>query len=144
MLGKHDRSSGGKAATLLATCFVVIGGALVCSFMGIALGENPFRLAGMTGGCFGGIVLLLWLLREKEPGNTAATRFSWLARAEEREKFDYRPAPRVPRHKRSPAPNAPPTAETVRALTGGLETWVPSRDGKARATKSQPPQTSDG
>lgn len=112
--------------TLLATSFVVIGGAVTCAFIGTLSGESPLRLATMTGTCFGGIAFFLWLLREKQPGNAAADRWSWLAR-DDRQRVEYRAAPRVPRHERPKAPNSPPTADSVRALTGGLDTWVPSK-----------------
>jgi hypothetical protein len=142
MLGKRDRSAGGNAVAIFATSFVVIGGAATCIFIGMLSGESPLRLLTITAACFGGILFLLWLLREKQPGNIAAERWSWLARGQ-REKVEYRLSPRVPRSERSTAPIPPPTAESVRELTGGVATWIPAK-GVSRQETDSPRQPGSG
>jgi hypothetical protein len=137
MLGKPDRSAGGKAVTVLATSFVVMGGAATCIFIGTLSGESPQRLIAITAGCFGGILFFLWLLRDKESGNAVAESWSWLAR-NNRRKVEVRVAPRIPRHERSTAPIPPPTAESVRELTGGQATWVPSKGTAPRKNSDFP------
>lgn len=139
MLGKPDRSAGGKAATLFATTFVVIGGAIACMVVGVISGETPTRFLTITGACFGGILLLLWLLRDRNPGNVAAEKWSWLARSN-RQKVAVRVAPRVPRRERASAPQGPPTAESVRELTGGMNVrWVPVRGNSSTPDADAPP-----
>lgn len=129
---------------LLATSFVVVAGAVTCTFIGMLSGENPLRLLTITGACFGGIALFLWLLRDKEPGNVAAERWSLLARSG-RQKVEYRLSPRIPRRERSTAPIPPPTAESVRELTGGMNTWVPAKGASSRNQSDSPPHIrSDG
>jgi hypothetical protein len=125
MLGRHDHRGAGKAVALLATCFVVVAGAMTCFFIGVTIGGDPVRLLSITAACFGGISLLLFLLRDRKPENIAAARWGWLV-GENKQKVTYRLAPRAPVSEESPAPNAPPTAESVRALQGGIA-WVPSK-----------------
>jgi hypothetical protein len=125
MLGRHDHRAAGRAVALLATCFVVIAGAITCFFIGVTIGGDPMHLLSITAACFGGISLLLFLLRDRKPENRAAARWSWMF-GENKQKVTYRLAPRAPVSEGTIAPNAPPTAESVRALGGGVA-WVPSK-----------------
>ncbi|MGQ0636964.1 MAG: hypothetical protein ACT4QC_20335 [Planctomycetaceae bacterium] len=120
-----------KAVALLATCMVVLGGALTCTFIAMMGSADQGRALMTAAACFVGIVLLLWLLRDRAPENQAATRWSWLGYR--RRKIEYQV-----KLKRPPAGtghNAPPTAETVRGLTGGLNTWVPAQRPEQRESK---------
>lgn len=128
----------GKAVALLATCAVVAAGAVTCTFIGVAATADASRALTITGACFGGIVFLLWLLRDRQPGNTVAERWAWLTRERPR-KVEYRLSARRPTASPPPIPLSPPTAESVREITGGLHTWVPSQGSRQR----QPPHKSD-
>ncbi|HTI51539.1 MAG TPA: hypothetical protein VL475_11330 [Planctomycetaceae bacterium] len=137
MLGKYDHRAAGKAVALLATCFVVVAGAVTCFFIGVMIGGDPVHLLAIIAACFGGIVLLLFLLRDRKPENMAAARWSWLI-GDNKQKVAYRLAPRAPPQEGPVAPNAPPTAESVRALGGGVA-WVPSKNGAPSRNPSPRP-----
>ncbi|MSR60744.1 MAG: hypothetical protein EXS05_24410 [Planctomycetaceae bacterium] len=125
MRGPRERYGAGKAVALLATCFVVVGGAFTCVVISLSAGEESRRPLWLAAAFFAGIVALLWLLRDRKPENRFAVRWDWLARRRRR-KIEYRLSHR-PRGDSQPAvPNAPPTAESVRQLTGGINTWVPA------------------
>jgi hypothetical protein len=138
-MANRDRSNEAKAVALLATCFVVGAGGVACLFIAFVSGhEDPMRPLLIAAGCFVGIIALLWLLRQR-PENRAAVRWGWLGRR--RKKVEYHLTPRRSRPPESPA--APPTAESIRELGGGIHTWVPSqtapvRDERKPSSKRRP------
>src|SRR5262249_5781499 len=136
----RDRSNEAKAVALLATCFVVGAGGAACLFIAFVSGHSdPVRPLLMAGGCFVAIVTLLRLLQGRRPENRAAVRWGWLGR---RPKNGEHPLP--PRRSHAPeGPAAPPTAESIRELGGGINTWVPSqtapvRDERKPSSKPRP------
>jgi len=123
---RQNHESGNRAVALLATCLVVLGGAVTCATVTLVSDpEHPLSALGTAGGVVAGIVLLLWLLRDKPRENRAKTIWAWLGRRRRR-KVEFRVRAKLPPAQRSPAPSGPPTAESIRALTGGTSTWVPS------------------
>src|SRR5262245_44857063 len=128
---KHDQ--GNKAVAWLATCFVVMGGAVSCTAIAVAGNPEHLEIALVpVGGVIVGTLLLLWLLRDRPPEG----RMTWhwlLARAKRR--VAYRLKPRVPPRDRASHPPSPPTAESIREITGGQNTWVP-----ASTSRRRPPQ----
>ena len=87
--------------------------------------EKPLPTLIQAGAAIVGIVFLLWILRERPPENHAKMVWSWLGRPRKRT-VAFRAQAKLPPSQRTAAPPAPPTAETIRALTGGTSTWVPS------------------
>ena len=111
-----------KAVTLLATTFVLLGGMAALSFMIVTATDDPLpKLVGLAAGT-GGFALLLWLLRDRQPGTTARWQFTWLRRKTTSAPM-WRAAFRRPKPE---APPTPPTAEKVRELSQNTSTWVPS------------------
>jgi hypothetical protein len=107
-------------------------GALACAAIAFAGDpEKPLSTLVQAGGVVVGIIFLLWLLRDKPPENRSKIIWSWLGRRRKR-KVAYRAHAKLPPSQRSAAPPAPPTAETIRALTGGTSTWVPSANAPPR------------
>ncbi|MFN0052157.1 MAG: hypothetical protein ACKV0T_08195 [Planctomycetales bacterium] len=122
------------AVALLATCVVVVGGAFTCVMIGLASGEELPRSLGFAGGCFAGIVLVLWLLRDRKATSSTRMNWGWLGRR--RRKVEFRVALR-PRPDDQPSrPLSPPTAESIRELGGGINTWVPSQTAPPPRKKS--------
>ena len=121
---KHD--SGNRAVAWLATCFVVSGGAFSCT--AIAMAGNPEHLQATllpVGGVVAGTILLLWLLRDKPPESRLMTNWNWLLRRGKR-RVAYHLKPMLPPRDRVPNSPSPPTAESIREITGGQKTWVPA------------------
>src|SRR5262245_28630770 len=124
---RDDHSSGNKAVTWMATCFVVMAGAVTCLAIAI-LGnpERPQEALWTAGGVVIGITFLVWLLRDRPRENRIKSAWSWMRRNRKR-KLAYQVKPKVPPSLRSSAPPAPPTAESIRAISGGTSTWVPTK-----------------
>lgn len=138
----HDHRNGNRAVVLLATCLIVLMGAIACgaiAFFGDP--EKPLSTLIEAGATVVGIIFLLWILRDKAPENRSKMTWSWLGRRRKR-KVAYRAQAKLPPSQRAPAPPAPPTAETIRALTGGTSTWVPSANPPPRRGNSQGDQAS--
>lgn len=137
---RQDHSGGNKAVALLATCFVVLGGAVCCA--AIVMAGNPEHLESTiipVAGVIAGAVFLLWLLRERPPASGRWTNWNWLT-PDDKQRVAYKVKPKIPASQRVTTPPAPPTAESIRALTGrepgGLKnTWVPA------AAPPAPPQS---
>jgi len=133
---KHD--SGNRAVAWLATCCVVLGGAVSCT--AIAAAADPEHLETSlvpVGGVVVGMIVLLWLLRDRPRESRLWTNWNWLLASKKR-RVAYRLKPRVPSRERMSQPPAPPSVESIREITGGQKTWVP-----AATSRCQPPQ-SDG
>ncbi|HEY3968448.1 MAG TPA: hypothetical protein VGM05_28125 [Planctomycetaceae bacterium] len=123
---RSNHNSGNKAVTLLATCLVVLGGAITCAAIGLSAESGLQKKSSLqwTGATTGGIIVLLWLLRDRPRENQARAIWAWLGR-KRRRTVVYRAQPKLPAGQRSTAPPAPPTAESVRSITAGTNKWVP-------------------
>jgi len=128
----RNNDGGRLAASLLASTFVVIAGGLVCAFMIFTFSDHPEKDFLWLGGGVAGLGLLIWLLRDKPPNDVRTRNFFWFTRK--------KPAPYLPnyapRKRRNPekiplGSNEPRSAENVRQLKEGANTWVP---------KSPPPR----
>lgn len=115
-----------KAVQVLATSFVLLGGALASVFLIVTNSASPVNtLLAFAGGC----VLtgfILWILREPDPLTPRAKRFNWWRRPKpETIHYELRVRKSGPQPV-EPAPQ-PPTAEHVRELhRDSMNTWVPS------------------
>jgi len=103
--------------------------------------EKPLSMLIQAGAAVVGIIFLLWILREKAPENRSKIVWSWLGRRRKR-KVAFRAQAKLPPSQRTATPPAPPTVETIRALTGGTSTWVPSANGPPRGEATQSDQIS--
>jgi hypothetical protein len=132
---RQNHEGGNKAVTLLATCFVVLGGAASCTAIAVAADPEHLEAALISvGGVVLGIVILLWILRERPPESRARVMWGWLAGRRKR-RVAYHVKPRVPPGERTAAPAGPPTANSIREITGRASTWIP-----AATTRPGPPQ----
>ncbi|HLJ11358.1 MAG TPA: hypothetical protein VKU82_09215 [Planctomycetaceae bacterium] len=137
----RQNRGGDRAVALLATCLVVLAGALTCAFVAIVADpQNPGSALATAGGVIVGIVVVLWLLRERPPENRAKSTWQWLARKRKR-KFAYKIKPKLPPAQRSEGAPAPPTAASIRQLAGGQSTWVPSATPGFRAPQRRQSET---
>jgi hypothetical protein len=133
---RPNHNGGNKAVALLATCFVVLGGAISCAAIAVAADPlHPESTLVPVAGVVVGIIFLLWILRDKPPETGSRINWGWLARRSKR-KVAYKVQPKVPPSERASAPPAPPTAESIRAITGRQSTWVPSPTSGARDPRS--------
>ncbi len=123
MAGNWQRRSGDKAVGWLATCLVIVGGGLACTFVISSSSPDPRESFWICGGSLAGVVVLIWLLREKPAENAAAVPFSWLRRRTRRV-TQYRIGKRNPHP--PAAPPQPPDARQIRELQQHRSTWVPS------------------
>jgi hypothetical protein len=125
MTFRQKPDGGRKAVAWLATCFVALGGAGACT--SIALAGNPEHLEVIlvpVGGVLCGMIVLLWLLRDRPPETRLWTNWNWLLRRGKR-RMAYHLRPKLPPGERVPNPPAPPTAESVREIASGTNAWVP-------------------
>lgn len=137
MPGRQDHEGANKAAALLATSFVVVGGAVTCTFVATAMHADWKEALAIGGVTFGSFALLLWLLRDRTPQNTARLRWGWLGRKPGRKvALKLKRARAAERYE---APPAPPTAASVRDLKGGINTWVPSAASQKPSPKRPQP-----
>jgi hypothetical protein len=135
----RPKPDGGKRAVAwLATCFVVLGGAVAC--MAIAVGGDLEHLEATllpVGGVVVVTIILLWLMRDRPAESRLLTNWNWLMGRGKR-RVAYRLKPKVPPCDRVQSPPAPPTAESIREIVGGPNTWVPA------STPPRRPRRSDG
>jgi len=135
---QHDPSRGRRAVAILATCFVVLGGAAACAAIAMSADfAHPESSLLPIGGIVAGMLFLLWLLRDPPAVNHVKSGWSWLSRRRRR-RVPYHVHPRLPPSERSPAPAGPPTAETIRQITGRQSTWVPAPADPAPPPCSEP------
>ena len=125
MAGQPERNGASRAVALLATCIVVLLGVVGCAVIVLTSRSDPTGPLIVSGGCFLAISFLLWLIRDRHPGNMAAARWSWLGRR--RRRVPYRLEPRAVSPERPVPRNSEPTVESVRAVAGGINTWVPTQ-----------------
>ena len=77
----HDHRNGNRAAVLMATCLIVLMGAIGCAAIALASDpEQPLSTLIPAGAAVVGIIFLLWILREKPPENHSKIVWSWLGR----------------------------------------------------------------
>jgi len=108
-------------------------GTITCAAIALAADPaNPLSTLIPVVATVVGTVFVLWALRERPPENHSKIVWSWLSRRRRR-KIAFRLKAKLPPSQRVPAPPAPPTAESIRALTGGTSTWVPSVNAPPRA-----------
>ncbi len=131
----QDHGSGNRAAVLMATCLILLLGAIGCTTIAlVADPKQPLSTLIQAGGAILAITFLIWILRDKPRENRAKIAWSWLGRRRKR-KIEYRARAKLPPEQRT-APPAPPTAAAIRELGGGTSTWVPS--------SKKPPLTEPG
>jgi hypothetical protein len=134
---QENRQRGNRAVALLAACFVVLGGGASCTLIALSADVGqPEAVIFPIAGVMTGTLILLWLVREEPAVNRLKTGWSWLSGRRKR-RVAYRVRARVPAHERYPCPPAPPTAESIRQITGRPDngrngTWV-------AATSDDPP-----
>lgn len=126
MRQKQKNDLGRLATSLLASTFVMLGGLSVCGFIILAFSDDPKNdLLWLVGGVTG-LGLLLWLLRDKPTNQARMRNFFWLTR-QKPETYMPNYVPRRRRGSQNAAfgSNEPPTAEGIRELNEGANTWVP-------------------
>jgi hypothetical protein len=130
-----QRNNGNKAVALLATCLVVLGGAI--TFCVIALSnesrlqqQNALGIAGVT---TLGIVLILWLLRDRSGASNLSLVIAWLSR-KPKKRVAYKAKLQRPVAPNPTGGNAPPSAESVRSINAGKNVWNPA----PAATRNDP------
>lgn len=115
-----------RAVMVLATAWVLLCGAAASAFLILNGSSTPTQTLLTFGGCAAGGGIVLWLLRDRQPGMPRASIFSWFRRKKEQTSH-YKLALRKTARDPHEPPPAPPTAERVRQLKEeGLGTWVPS------------------
>src|SRR5437764_11234302 len=92
----QDHRSGNRAAVLMATCLIVLMGAIGCAAIALAGDpEKPLSTLIQAGAAIVGIIFLVWLLRERPPENRSKIVWSWLGRRRKR-KIAYRAQAKLP------------------------------------------------
>ncbi|MBS0263542.1 MAG: hypothetical protein JSS02_16495 [Planctomycetes bacterium] len=136
---RPNSNLGNKAVALLATCLVVLAGAVTCTFIGLSAESAVQRAMSLkwAGIMTVGIVVFLWLIHDGSRENRARLSWSWLSR-KRRKKVAYKLEARTPRDSQPAAPQGPPTAESVRNIAAGQNTWVPASTAPPKRRK--PPQ----
>lgn len=119
------------ATTILATSFVVVAGAAVCTFIIAAFADDPKKPVLVSGAVILGMFALAWLLRSKKKGageSKLERDIFWILRREIRDEAQpYQPQLKRPRNRtQSFGSNAPPSAESVRQIRDESTTWVPT------------------
>ena len=126
----------GAAVAWLATWVTLVAGGGCCTLIAFAMNADwreGFRSAGPI---VAGIAFLWWLLRDRQPGSSHAERWSWLKRRRKIRRH-VKIARTRPTGSASVPLSGPPTAESVRELKGGINTWVPSE--RPRTSPRPPP-----
>ncbi len=119
---KHE--NGNRAVAVLASCFVVLGGAATCAAIVLSVRvEHLEAVIVSIAGASAAMLILLCLLFGRPPENRVKAGWSWLSR-ERKRRVPYRVRAKIPASERVTSPPAPPTVETIRAITGRQSTWV--------------------
>ena len=117
--------SGDKAVAYFAAAFVLAGGLAFSSVAILLFSAEPMRIFAICGGLAVGALIVIWLIQDHRDGRTLLERYGGLfGLAPEKRKVKVK----VKRVKASDLdkPKAPPTAEEIRELRDGVNTWVPS------------------
>lgn len=132
---RRKNDLGRTAAALLASSFVMAGGMIACGAMIFIFSDAPDMEITILFGVMLVLAAILWLLREKPTDSVRARNFFWFSRKRsDMYAATYSPRRRRRRDYQPPGNNSPPTAESVRELRDGLNTWVP----KGRSGQSPP------
>ncbi|QDU37987.1 hypothetical protein Mal4_23060 [Maioricimonas rarisocia] len=136
MGSRFDSQPSRVAAPLLATSFVILGGALACTGVVLVFSPDPAVPLMIVGGIAVGLGLLAVLFRER-PGGGSRSVMSWVfSRGARPAHMDYRPVLRKPRWQQY-GTNAPPSLAEIRDLKDTDRNWVPSNTRAGR--RSQKP-----
>lgn len=127
---------GRKAASWMATCFVVVGGLTACVVMAVLFFEEPLVPLSWIGGGMATVGALLWMLRDRSESSGDLGLLAWVLRG--RDAGVSRSVVRVAK-KREERPveygtNLPPSVEKIREAADGRKTWVPP---DARSNRSR-------
>jgi hypothetical protein len=133
---RQNHENGNRAVAVLAACFVVLAGAATCATIVLSAGMQHAEAAILSiVGATAATLILLGLFCIRPPENRLKTGWGWLAGRRKR-RVPYYVRSKLPPSERVSSPPAPPTVETIRAITGRQSTWVAA---------SQPPRdASDG
>ncbi len=135
---KHE--NGNRAVAVLAACFVVLGGAATCTAIVLSAGREHAETAILSiAGATAATLIVLGVFCVRPPENRLKTAWSWLSGKRKR-RVPYYVKAKLPPAERLSSPPAPPTVESIRAITGRQGTWVP-----VSTARPQPPESaSDG
>jgi len=126
----------GQAVAWLATWVTLVAGGGCCLLIALAMNANWQGLWRTSGPLVGGGILLWWLSRDRQPATRPSDRWSWLRRP-----IKTRQQVKIARSKptgQTTVPVAgPPSAESVRELKGGINTWVPSERHREQSRRRQ-------
>lgn len=121
----HDLSR--SAVAWLATSFVLTAGLVVCSAMIVIFCEEPGKPLATAGGIASGVVLLMWLLRERPRDRVRKRAGVWgFRKRPRRRKVAFRCVRRPGQGPTTYGTNQPPDVEAIRELAQDSRTWVPS------------------
>jgi hypothetical protein len=124
MTFRQKPDGGRRAVAWLATCVVSIGGGFACAAIAMAGDAKHFETTlASIGGVLAGMMALFWLMRDRPLESRLWTNWNWLLRRGKR-RIAYHLRPKLPPCERAPNPG-PPTAESIREISGGTSTWVP-------------------
>jgi hypothetical protein len=117
-----------RAVAILATTVVVLAGLGCCSFVVLASSQDPRSSLWVCGGCFAGVVLFLWVIREK-PDARPTERLPfwyWLKRGGAVDEVTHYQIAKQRRRSEQQTPQQPPTVDVIRDLADSPSTWVPA------------------
>jgi len=126
----------GQAVVWLATCVTLVAGGGCCALIAVAMNADWREMLRSAGPIVAGVACLWWLLRDRQPGSRQAEGWSWLKRRR-KVRQHVKIARTRPTGSATVPLAGPPTAESVRELKGGINTWVPS---ERRGANTRPPQ----
>ncbi|MFG0334332.1 MAG: hypothetical protein ACF8TS_13285 [Maioricimonas sp. JB049] len=136
MGSRFDSQPSRVAAPLLATTFVILGGAVACTGVVLVFSSDPAVPLMIVGGIVFGLGLLTVLFRER-PAEGSRSVMSWVfSRSARPAQIDYRPLLRKPRWQKF-GTNAPPSLAEIRDLKDTDRNWVPSNTRAGRRSSEQ-------
>ena len=116
------------ATALLASFVVIVMGLLFCTALAFAFSTDPSKPLAVGLGFFGFVALLIWLLREKPRNSLIERKYFWLLKPRRSTRtHHYRLKLAKNPQLEQFGTNAPPTAESVRELSEGLNNWTPKK-----------------
>ena len=133
MASSRPQRSGDKAVELLAVVVTIAGGLFACAFMCLAFSSTPRDSLLACGGVFLLVVLLLWLLRARDPHDRRDLLLDLiLARRHRKKRVQYQLQRRSPHEADLDPPRQPPTLEELQELKEQGRTWIPSATSQRR------------